>query len=104
MNGPRGRDAGRADRRERLLAIGWLLLVIALIAHQVQFWRASRLDTDVMALLPTSERTATADRVLRQLTDGVSREIVVLVGARTGPARARRRSASRRPRPAAARC
>ncbi|EKZ98348.1 lipoprotein transmembrane, partial [Cupriavidus sp. HMR-1] len=71
---------GGLSRRERLLAIGWLLLVIALIAHQVQFWRASRLDTDVMALLPTSERTATADRVLRQLTDGVSREIVVLVG------------------------
>jgi len=71
---------GGLTRRERLLAIGWLLLVIALVAHQVQFWRASRLDTDVMALLPTSERTATADRVLRHLTDGVSREIVVLVG------------------------
>lgn len=72
---------GRLTRLERVLAIGWLLLVMALVAHQVQFWRASRLDTDVMALLPTSERTATADRVLRQLTEGVSREIVVLVGS-----------------------
>ncbi|GAA7765360.1 MULTISPECIES: MMPL family transporter [Cupriavidus] len=84
---------GGLTRRERLLAIGWLLLVIALIAHQVQFWRASRLDTDVMALLPTSERTATADRVLRQLTDGVSREIVVLVG---GSDWARTRAAAQR--------
>ncbi|HBO78091.1 MAG TPA: hypothetical protein DD502_08025, partial [Cupriavidus sp.] len=84
---------GGLSRRERLLAIGWLLLVIALIAHQVQFWRASRLDTDVMALLPTSERTATADRVLRQLTDGVSREIVVLVG---GSDWARTRAAAQR--------
>lgn len=71
---------GGLTRRDRVLAIVWLLLVVALVVHQVQFWRASRLDTDVMALLPTSERTATADRVLRQLTDGVSREIVVLVG------------------------
>ncbi|KWR74712.1 hypothetical protein RM96_35690 [Cupriavidus sp. IDO] len=65
----------------RLLAIGWLLLVLVLAIHQFQFWRGSRIDTDVMALLPGSERTATADRVLRQLADGVSREIVVLVGA-----------------------
>lgn len=72
---------GGLTRRDRVLAIAWLLLVIALVVHQVQFWRASRLDTDVMALLPTSERTATADRVLRQLSDGVSRQIVVLVGA-----------------------
>jgi len=84
---------GGLSRRERLLAIGWLLLVIALVAHQVQFWRASRLDTDVMALLPTSERTATADRVLRKLTDGVSREIVVLVG---GSDWARTRAAAQR--------
>lgn len=65
----------------RLLAIGWLLVVLVLAIHQFQFWRGSRIDTDVMALLPGSERTATADRVLRQLADGVSREIVVLVGA-----------------------
>ncbi|WP_231586415.1 MMPL family transporter [Cupriavidus basilensis] len=86
---------------ERVLAVGWLLLVIALAAHQLQFWRASRLDTDVMALLPTSQRTATADRVLRRLADGVSREIVVLVGAPDWPAAraaAQRFSAATQPR------
>lgn len=72
---------GGLTRRDRVLAIAWLLLVIAVAVHQLQFWRASRLDTDVMALLPTSARTATADRVLRQLGEGVSREVVVLVGA-----------------------
>ena len=72
---------GGLTRRDRVLAMAWLLLVIALVVHQVQFWRASRLDTDVMALLPSNARTATADRVLRQLTDGVSREIIVLVGS-----------------------
>ncbi|WP_238263577.1 MMPL family transporter [Cupriavidus pauculus] len=72
---------GTLTRRDRVLAIAWLLLVLAVAVHQLQFWRASRLDTDVMALLPGSERTATADRVLRQLGEGVSREVVVLVGS-----------------------
>lgn len=72
---------GRLTRRDRVLAIAWLLLVLAVAVHQLQFWRASRLDTDVMALLPGTERTATADRVLRQLGEGVSREVVVLVGS-----------------------
>ncbi|WP_439686791.1 Membrane transport protein MMPL domain-containing protein [Cupriavidus oxalaticus] len=79
-------SAGYASRARmaplaRLLAFCWLLAVLALALHQASFWRSDRIDTDVMALLPGSERTATADRVLRQLADGVSREIVVLVGA-----------------------
>lgn len=84
---------GGLTRVERWLAVGWLVLVLALAAHQFEFWRASRLDTDVMALLPTSERTATADRVLRRLADGVSREVVVLVGS---PDWARTRAAAQR--------
>lgn len=84
---------GGLTRVERWLAVGWLLLVVALAVHQLQFWRASRLDTDVMALLPTSERTATADRVLRRLADGVAREVVVLVGS---PDWARTRAAAQR--------
>ncbi|MCA3190878.1 hypothetical protein [Cupriavidus sp.] len=84
---------GGLTRVERWLAVGLLLLVLALAAHQLQFWRASRLDTDVMALLPTSERTATADRVLRRLADGVAREVVVLVGS---PDWARTRAAAQR--------
>lgn len=72
---------GSLTRIDRVFAFVWLVLVVLLAIHQFQFWRAARLDTDVMALLPTSERTATADRVLRRLTDGVSREVVVLVGS-----------------------
>lgn len=90
---------GGLSRRDRVLAIAWLLLVVALVAHQVRFWQAARLDTDVMALLPTDARTATADRVLRQLTDGVSREVVVLVG---GDDWARTRGAAQRFRDAVA--
>lgn len=80
-------------RVERLLAFAWLVLVLAVVAHQVQFWRAFRVDTDVMALLPASERTATADRVLRQLADSVASEVVVLVGS---PDWARTRAAAGR--------
>ncbi|WP_223851448.1 MMPL family transporter [Cupriavidus pauculus] len=65
----------------RVLAVLWLLAVLALGWHQANFWRDGRVDTDIMALLPSSERTATADRVLRQLAEDVSREVVVLVGA-----------------------
>jgi len=65
----------------RVLALGWLACVLAVGLHQWEFWRTFRVNTDVMALLPVSERSATADRALRQLADGVSREVVVLVGA-----------------------
>ncbi|WP_427307782.1 MMPL family transporter [Cupriavidus sp. H39] len=65
----------------RALAFAWLAIVVGIAVHQASFWRSARIDTDVMALLPGSERTATAERVLRQLADSVSREIIVLVGA-----------------------
>lgn len=59
----------------------WLVLVIGVVAHQIGFWRDARLDTDVMAMLPGSARTALADRALQQLSDGASRQVVVLIGA-----------------------
>jgi predicted exporter len=65
----------------RTLALGWVVVVIAIAIHQLVFWRSAQLDSDVMAMLPAGERAAAADRVLRQLSDGASREIAVLVGA-----------------------
>lgn len=69
----------------RWLALLWLACVLGIGLHQWQFWRDFDIDTDVMTLLPSSERTATADRALRRLADGVSREVVVLVGAPEWP-------------------
>ncbi|MBO4123331.1 MMPL family transporter [Cupriavidus gilardii] len=80
-------------RLARALALVWLLLAIGLVVHQLQFWREARLDTDVLALLPMTERTAVADRALRQLTDNAAREVVVLVGAPDWP---RARAAAQR--------
>lgn len=83
----------RGSASARALAFAWLLLVLALVVHQVQFWRDARLDTDVMALLPADARSALADQAVRQLADGASREVAVLVGA---PAWEQARAAARR--------
>ncbi|WP_231906517.1 MMPL family transporter [Cupriavidus gilardii] len=80
-------------RMARALALVWLLLAIGLVVHQMQFWREARLDTDVLALLPVTERTAIADRALRQLADNAEREVMVLVGAPDWP---RARAAAQR--------
>lgn len=65
----------------RLAALLWLVFVLAIAAHQWQFWRGGRLDTDVLALLPTSEQAPGVARAGQLLAQGVSRQVVVLVGA-----------------------
>lgn len=74
-----------AARPWRLAAFAWLLLVLALVAHQWQFWRAGRLDTDVLALLPAAEQAPEVARAGTLLAEGVSRQVVVLVGAPEWP-------------------
>jgi predicted exporter len=59
----------------------WLACVLAVAAYQVQFWRAGRLGTDVLALLPASGQAPEVARASRLLADGVSRQVVVLLGA-----------------------
>ncbi|MFP2910917.1 hypothetical protein ACLESD_38960, partial [Pyxidicoccus sp. 3LFB2] len=63
------------------LAILWALVVLAVGVHQVGFWRAARLDTDVLALLPRDEQAPEVDAATRGLADGAGRELVLLVGA-----------------------
>lgn len=70
----------------RAAALAWLLCVAVLAAHQWQFWRAGRLDTDVLALLPQAEQAPEVARASRLLAERVSRQIVVLVGAPDWPA------------------
>ncbi|NTX35597.1 MMPL family transporter [Myxococcus sp. CA039A] len=62
-------------------AILWLLVVLAVGVHQVQFWRSARLDTDVLALLPEDEQAPEVDAATRKLADQAGRELVLLVGA-----------------------
>ncbi|MBE4753322.1 MMPL family transporter [Corallococcus sp. ZKHCc1 1396] len=64
------------------LAILWALVVLAVGVHQVHFWRAARLDTDVLALLPEDEQAPEVDAATRKLADEAGRQVVLLVGAK----------------------
>nr|MBA2673230.1 hypothetical protein [Ramlibacter sp.] len=59
----------------------WLAFAIVVVAHQVQFWRHGRLNTDVLALLPQTEQAPEVAQSGRVLAEGVSRQVAVLVGA-----------------------
>ena len=65
----------------RVAALLWFACVLAIVGHQWQFWRAGKLDTDVLALLPVQEQAPEVARAGKLLADGVSRQVVVLVGA-----------------------
>lgn len=68
----------------RALTVGWSLVAVALVAHQVHLWRGGlEVETNLLALLPADERDAAADRALAQLAEGASRTVVALVGAPT---------------------
>ena len=64
-----------------LAALLWLAFVLVVAVHQFQFWRAGRVDTDVLALLPASEQAPEVGRASKLLAGGVSRQVVVLLGA-----------------------
>ncbi|HEX5686915.1 MAG TPA: hypothetical protein VFY73_23130 [Ideonella sp.] len=75
------------------LAWLWLLVVLAIAAHQWRFWHDSRLDTDVLALLPQDERQPEVTRATQKLADAAGRRVVVMLGA-ASDADARRAAAA----------
>lgn len=72
--------AGRT-RAWRLAALAWLVFVAVVVVHQVQFWRAPAIDTDVLALLPEDEHAPEVSEATRRLADNASRQVIVLLGA-----------------------
>ncbi len=64
----------------RIAAMLWLLLVLAVGAHQWHFWKQGRIDTDVLALLPLNERAPDVSQATQQLAERIQRQIVVLLG------------------------
>ena len=74
-------ETERLARRWRWLALIWGLVVLAVVAHQFQFWRDARLDTDVMALLPENEQAPIVSLATRKLSEQAERQVIVLVGA-----------------------
>ena len=66
----------------RTLALVWLLLVLAITAHNAWLWAGDhlKLETDVLAMLPQDDREPDVAEVTRALADAGARRIVVLVG------------------------
>ncbi len=66
----------------RVVPVGWTLIAMALLAHQVFLWTGGlALESNVLALLPVEERDPVVERTLRELTERASQSVVVLVGA-----------------------
>ncbi|MEX8194665.1 MMPL family transporter [Comamonas guangdongensis] len=64
----------------RAAALLWLLLALAVAGHQWRFWQDSRIDTDVLALLPLNEQAPDVAQATQQLSEQLSRQVVVLLG------------------------
>lgn len=63
------------------LGWAWLLLLLALGAQQWRLWsEQSRIDTDILALLPRDAHDALLSDVTRRIADASARQVVVLVG------------------------
>ena len=71
----------QALRRGSWLAVLWLLVVAGLVWHQVVFWRAARLDSDVIALLPAESQDDVLRQASQRLADNATRQVVVALGA-----------------------
>jgi predicted exporter len=78
-------EPGAADaqlrRAWRVPAWVWLGIVLALGVHQLAFWRAPKLDSDVMALLPAEQRDPLVAVAGERAADAVTRQVVVLLAA-----------------------
>lgn len=70
-----------AARSWVMAAILWLACVLALGVHQWHFWQHGRLNADVLALLPQDEQAPDVADAGRILSEGVARQVVVLLGA-----------------------
>lgn len=68
----------------RFAALAWLAVVLAMLAHNYIFWQhsSSRIDADVLSLLPDAGEARQADDATRHLLEGASQEIIVLVGSK----------------------
>jgi predicted exporter len=68
------------------LTLFWTLIAALLLAHQVHLWTTGLpIETDLLTLLPGSDRDTAADAVLHHLSDTASGSLVVLITARTKP-------------------
>ncbi|MEI7614073.1 MAG: MMPL family transporter, partial [Betaproteobacteria bacterium] len=75
------REPGQAMRGMRLRALVWLLLAVAiLIGGVVEFSGRMPLQTNLLALLPPTERNPLAEQAVARLTDAAGNRVVFLIG------------------------
>jgi len=65
----------------KALAVGWAVVVLVTVVHQVRFWSSAQLDPDVLALLPREGHNPAVEIATRTLSEAASRRGAVLVGA-----------------------
>lgn len=71
----------------RWLGFCWLLLLLALGFQQWRLWHAgSRIDTDILALLPQDADHQLVRDVTRRIADAGARQIIILIGDKNGAA------------------
>jgi predicted exporter len=68
--------------RSQVLAWLWLGVVIALACQQVDFWRAPRIDSDVMALLPGDASDPLLAAASASIADSGTRQLAVAIGTK----------------------
>lgn len=64
----------------RAAALLWLVVVLCVAGHQWRFWQQGRVDTDVLALLPVNESAPDVAQATQQLSEQLSRQLVVMLG------------------------
>lgn len=84
----------RLRRWWRWLGLLWLLLLLALGAQQWRLWsEQSRIDTDILALLPQDAHDRLLSDVTRRIADGSARQVAILLGSTDGDAARRAQAA-----------
>ncbi len=69
------------SRWQRIAALLWLFAIVAIGVHQWHFWQQSRLDANVLALLPQDEQEPLLQAANARLAALGEGRVVVLVGA-----------------------
>ncbi|PZR08922.1 MAG: hypothetical protein DI536_23835 [Archangium gephyra] len=77
------------------LTYAWSLIFALLVGHQIYLWRGGlQVETDLLELLPRSERDELAEVALRNLADSAAKQVVILITGKDSRAEAERFNAA----------
>ena len=81
---PPARPAEPTRLRHRWFAWLWLVVVLGSVAHNGWVWFVEKRtpETDILALLPASERDPAVNKAMAAVTEAAQQRVVVLVGHR----------------------